>query len=330
MNKEIPVIDIHSHMLLTMSYLKKDLSKRVKSPKFWNPLKNMLDLEKIIDGNYKALVFDIYVPGVFKPFLDYYKDALRQYELLNDFIKRNNSVIALAKNFDDIEKNWNEGKISAIPALEGGHHIGDSIDNIDTFKEKGIFYITLTHFIKNKISGAGTFKYFYRDNGITPFGREVIKKLEEKNIVPDLAHISEEGFYQFLDIYNGPLFISHGAVRAFNDSERNVSDDQLLELGKRDGLMGIIMFPWYLEKRGVFSSAAIWAKTAAHIAELIGPEHVALGSDFDGTIFSVEGVRDASEIQTLRVYLEKEGFTESEIEMIFWKNSYNFMKKYYR
>ena len=327
-DKKIPIIDFHSHMMINMTYLKKDLTKRVKSPGFWNPFKNMLDLQKIKEGNYKVIVFNIYVPGVFGIAVDFYEEALRQFGILEEFVKKNSNDVALVKNYNEIEKNWKEGKISIIPALEGGHHL-DSTESLDIFKDKGIFYITLTHFVKNRISGACTFQFMNKYNGITDFGKAVIKRMEEVNIIPDLAHISEEGFYQFLDLYNGPVFISHGAVRAFNDSERNISDDQILEIGRRDGLMGIIMFPWYLTKRGVFSTAEVWAKTAAHIAELIGPEHVNLGSDFDGEIFSVKGVKDASEIQNLRIYLAKEGFTNEEIEMILWKNSYNFLKKYY-
>ena len=326
---KIPIIDLHSHMLINLSYLKKDLSKKVASPSFWNPLKNQLDLQKIKEGNYKAIVFNIYVPGIFKIAVDFYEDAVRQIEILENFVSENSDDLVLAKNFNDIEKNWDTGKISVVPSLEGGHHIKD-LESLDFFKEKGIFYITLTHFLTNRIAGACTFKFLAKNCGISDFGRDVIRKMEKLNIMPDLAHISDEAFYQFLDIYNGPLFVSHGAVRAFKESERNLSDDQIIEIGERDGLIGIIMFPWYLSKGGVFTSADIWAKTAAHIAELIGPEHVALGSDFDGYIFSVKGVRDASEIQLLRFYLEKAGFSREEREMILWRNSYNFMKKYYR
>ncbi len=325
MSKKIPIFDLHSHMLINLSYLKKNLSRRVKSPALWNPLKNHLDLAKIKEGGYRAIVFDIYVPGIFA--IAYHKQAVYQLKVLEDFINKNSIDLALCKNANDLNKTFKEGKIAVIPAIEGGHTIR-GLEDLDFFKEKGIFYITLTHFIPNRIAKSCTFNWFARRT-FTPFGKKVVKKMEDIGILPDLAHIDEKAFYEFADFYNGPLFVSHGGVRKFHDSPRNLSDDQIKLIGKREGLIGIIMFPWYLNK-SVFGSASIWAKTAAHIASLIGVDHVALGSDFDGYIWSVRGVRDASEIQNLAFYLEKEGFQKDEIRKILWENAYNFVKKWWR
>ncbi len=330
MEGKIPVIDLHSHMLINLHYLKKDLSRRVSSPLFWNPLKNMLDLPKISEGGYRVIVSDVYVPGIFGVFLDYFKDALAQLDTLSHFVEKNNERMVLAKSGKEVVEAVKKGdRIVAVPAIEGGHHIGNSVENLHLFRERGVFYITLTHFVKNRIVGSCSFKFLYRDDGLTSFGREVVREMEKIGIVPDLAHISSKGFFEVASIYNGPLFVSHTGVRAFNDSERNLSDEQIREIGRKDGLIGIIMFPWYLKRGGVFSIARIWAKTAAYISEKIGPEHVAIGTDFDGYIFSVREIRDASMIQKLRRFLEEEGFSREEIEGIFWKNALRFMERYY-
>ncbi len=320
-----PILDLHSHMLINLSYLRKDLSKRVKSPLLWNPLKNHLDLQKIKEGGYKGLVFNIYVPGFMEGL--FHREALRQFRVLEEFVAKNSSDLHYCRNFNDIVKAEEEGKIAVIPAIEGGHVI-KSPDDIALFKEKGTFYLTLTHFIPNRIARSCTFQ-IVPSPLITSLGRKVIKEMEKFGIIPDLAHIAEKAFYKVADFYNGPLFVSHAAVRKFHDSERNLSDKQIKLIGDRDGLIGIIMFPWYLNKT-IFADASIWAKTAAHIANLIGADRVALGSDFDGYIWSVRGVRDASQIQNLRYYLEKEGFTNEEIEKILWKNAYEFLRKYYK
>jgi microsomal dipeptidase-like Zn-dependent dipeptidase len=181
-----------------MFYLKKDLTKRRKPPLFWNPLKSHIDLSRTKDGGVNCLTFAVYVPFHIRS-ENYLKEALKMVNLLEKFTERNRDIVEIAKTVSDIERIIQEGKLAATIAVEGGHILDGKIENLETLKQRGIIYITLTHLHSNNIAES-SFLRLHRARGLTDFGREAVVEMERLGILIDVAHCSEKAFWEILEI----------------------------------------------------------------------------------------------------------------------------------
>ncbi len=317
MHLGLKIWDIHSHALLNMHYLKKDLGKRQKPPLFWNPLRNHIDLIRAKEGGVDCLTFNVYVP--FRTIQKgYFRIALEMIGLLEDFTEKERSRVELAKTTEEVDRIISSGKIAATVAVEGGHILEGKLENLEVLKKKGVIYITLTHFHSNDIAEASFLK-LWRRSGLTDFGKEVIKEMERLGILVDVTHTSERAFWEVLQIANAPVIYSHGGVRGYCKRERNLSDNMIKAIAEKSGVIGITFSPWSLKRWSVFGGTSLFVRTAAHISEVAGVDAVALGSDFDGWIWTLRDVRDISYIWRLvnRLLL---AFNKEEVSKILYGN----------
>ncbi|HSE84174.1 MAG TPA: membrane dipeptidase, partial [Thermodesulfobacteriota bacterium] len=140
----IKIWDIHSHALLPMFYLKRDLAKHSSPPLFWNPLRSHIDLPRIREGGVDCLTFTIYVPFPFYS-RNYFGEAIKMISLLEEFAQRNSDQVEFIKSVHDIEHKVQGNRIAITLAVEGGHVLDGKAENLQVLKEKGVIYITLTH-----------------------------------------------------------------------------------------------------------------------------------------------------------------------------------------
>lgn len=285
----IRIGDLHSHALINMLYLRKDLGKRRKPPLFWNPLRNHIDLPRLREGGVDFQVFTIYVPFGF-PWRTPFLAARAQVRAFEEFIEKNSQSIGHAKTVEDIRSLNAQGKIAALLAVEGGHHLAGRVENLEYFRDKGAIYMTMTHFVDNGVAGA----CFTGNKGLTEFGKEVVTAMERLGIAPDVAHCSEKAFSDVVDRFNGPVFFTHGGVRKFCNVTRNLSDDQVKAIGRKKGLTGVMFHSWYLKRRSLMGGIAQIVDTAKHIRDLVGAGTLCIGSDMDGYIWTVRGIRDVT------------------------------------
>lgn len=315
-----PIADLHSHALLNMVYLRKDLSRRHRPPLLWNPLRNQLDLPRMRQAGVTLQVFTVYVPFRF-PFRTYWESLRRMIDVFKRFIETNADAIGHARSFTEIESLNQSGRIAAVLAVEGGHVLEGKMENLELLAEEGVLYLTLTHFRDNEICGAA----WGTQGGLTDFGRDVIRSLPGTRVFPDLAHASERSLFEVLDIYSGPVLWSHGGVRKFADSARNLSDDQIRAIAGTGGLIGIFLHPWFLKRPSLRGGPACVKDTFTHLRELAGPERICLGTDFDGYILSIRGVRDVTGLPGLLDTLEPE-IGEENTARLAWENLYRFLR----
>ncbi|HEX3036289.1 MAG TPA: membrane dipeptidase [Thermodesulfobacteriota bacterium] len=288
----IKIWDIHSHALLPMFYLKRDLAKRSPPPLFWNPLRSHIDLPRIKQGGVDCLTFTIYVPFPFCS-KNYFEEALKMISLLEGFTEKNGDAVELVKSVHGIEHTIRSNRIAVTLAVEGGHILDGKLGNLEVLKERGIIYITLTHLHSNNIAESSFLKLFEK-KGLTCFGKEVIKEMERLGILIDVTHCSERAFWEVLETVDSPIIYSHGGVRRYCDIERNLSDAQIKAIAERGGVIGIMCSPWYLKKWNLLGGIKLFTKTVEYIAEVGGINSVAIGSDFDGWIWTLRGLRDIS------------------------------------
>ena len=290
-----------------------------------------IDLEKMRQGDYMAQCFAMFVPySVENPF----ETCMGMIDRFYEEMDAHQDVIGIAKNYDDLVKNQKEGKMSAILTIEEGGVTKGNLAYLRDFYRLGVRMITLNW---NFVNGVGhpnftmpedksqkpDFKTPNTKDGLTPYGIEMVKEMNRLGIIIDVSHLSDAGFYDVLKYTTGPFVASHSNARAVCPHVRNLTDDMIRELAKRGGVTGINYCADFLReaKEGEknFSYIADMVKHIQHIVEVGGIDCVGLGSDFDGIEQNLE-MKDASYLPQLAQALKDAGFSEEDIEKIFYKN----------
>ena len=200
--------------------------------------------------------------------------------------------------------------LATLLAVEGLHALEGDAANVDTLVDAGYRMMSLTHLHDNALGGSNT---GIEKGGLTAFGATVLDRMIEQNVTIDLAHSSEALIDDVLDRTEGPVVVSHTGVRATCDSPRNLSDRHIEAIAAQGGVIGVGVW----ERAVCGDSLAATARAMRHVADLVGVEHVALGTDFDGTV-SVPV--DAAGLPHLTGVLLQEGFTPDDISKIMGGN----------
>jgi membrane dipeptidase len=265
--------------------------------------------------------------------------------------------IELATNSADIQRIVKAGKISAFLTIEGGHQIDDDLRVLRMYYKLGIRSMTLTHFRNNNWADSSTDTPAH--NGLTDFGKEVVREMNRLGMLVDVSHVSDKTFYDALAVTSKPVIVSHSSMRAISDIPRNVTDDMLRALAKNGGVIGINFGEGFINPKDAealraaiktLSSAPTLfgkelddyankdarneieahTKVAAtiddvvahidHAVKIAGIDHVGIGSDFDGITGPPNGLEDVSKMPSLIAALLKHGFTDRDIKKIFGEN----------
>lgn len=250
------------------------------------------------------------------------KRALHQCNALYGFAEKSNGQFRVITNkkelqqfIADREKNYQ--LTSGMLGIEGAHCLENDLNNLDEFYKAGVRYIGLAHFFDNEWAGSahGMIK-----GGLTQKGIELIKKMDSLHIIIDLAHSSQQTISDVFKYHNGPLLVSHTGVKGICNNQRNLSDEQLIEIGKHNSLVGVGL--WETAVCG--KDAAATAKTIKYVADKIGIDKVALGSDWDG---AYEMHFDVTGTPLIVAELLKLGFTRTDVEKIMGGNIRDFFLK---
>ncbi len=217
-----------------------------------------------------------------------------------------------------------EDHITGILTIEEGGAIQGDMEKLIHFYNRGVRSIVLTWNYENEI-GYPNYKYTYKDKGLKPFGIEVVKKMNELGMIVDVSHLSDGGFWDCIKYSNKPIIASHSNARAVHDHARNLTDEMILALRDKGGVMGINFYSGFLDGTNLSKVSSI-VKHIKHIRDLAGIDVIALGTDYDGINCELE-IEDMSKIDMLRKALEEEGFTAEEIDKIFYKNAMRVYKE---
>jgi membrane dipeptidase len=195
--------------------------------------------------------------------------------------------------------------------IEGAHALEGDLNNIDVFFAHGIRMMSPSHFFDNDIGGSA---HGVDKGGLTAKGAEMIKRMQAKSMIVDLAHASSPTIKDVLAISTRPVVVSHTGVKGTCDNTRNLSDDELIGVAKTGGVIGI----GYWEQATCGTDAKAVARAIRYTANLVGVEHVSLGSDFDG---AVAAPFDTTGLILITDALIEQGFTDDEIRMIMGGNA---------
>jgi membrane dipeptidase len=207
-------------------------------------------------------------------------------------------------------RNREPGITAGFLGIEGAHALDGNLANIDVLFDAGFRMMAPTHFFDNDIGGSA---HGANKGGLTDKGREMIKRMEAKRMIVDLAHASPRTIDDVLAIATRPILVSHTGVKGTCDNNRNLSDEHLKRIAATGGVIGI----GYWATATCGTDARAIGRAIRYTANLIGVEHVGLGSDYDGAItapFDTTGLVEITDA------LIAEGFTDAEIEMIMGGN----------
>ena len=213
------------------------------------------------------------------------------------------------------------GKKYAFLAVEGMDAVGDDLGAIDRYGDLGVRIGMLTWNGENLLAtGAGGDPY----SGLTELGRRAVRRMEERNILVDVSHLNDGGFRDVMKTAEGPVIASHSNCRALCDVRRNLTDDQLRAIRDTGGIVGLNVHHAFVHADRERQTAEMLACHAAHMAEVMGVEHVACGFDFCEYFGpgneGADGLENCSQIRNLFYWLEKLGMNERERNMIAREN----------
>lgn len=282
-----------------------------------------VDIKKLKEGKALAQVFAHFIE------LDLVKNPYEEFiKMYNNFIKElseNKDSIEVVRNLKELEEVNSLGKIGAFLSIEEGEVLEGKVERVQELYDMGIRFITLTWNFKNSI-GYPNAGYKYKDMGLTERGKEIVQEMERVGIIPDCSHLSDGGFYDLVNICKKPFIATHSNSRVITDHSRNLTDDMIVKLANKGGVMGLNFCGPFLgsEKVPTINSMIAHLK---HIKNVGGIDVLALGTDFDGIENEVE-ISNIGEIGKLRDALLKEGFTNIEIDKIYYGNVKRVLKEW--
>ncbi len=297
------IIDMHCD---TLYELNKHRDKRLRQ----NDL--MIDLEKMGKSDYLCQNFGIYTNLQSQyDALDHVMDCI---DLFYNEIEANSDLIAPARNKADIVENFHNGKMSGMLTLEEGDVIHEDLAILRNYYRLGVRMIALSHNLENNLTSPHT-----THKGLSKFGRAYVQEMERIGMIIDVSHMSDECFYDVLEMTTKPFVASHSNARTITNNSRNMSDDMIVKLAERGGVMGINFYAPFLNSRASTSRVQDMVKHILYIKDLAGIDCIGLGTDFDGIDCKLE-LKHAGEMKKLESALRKAGLTEKEVEKIFYKN----------
>ncbi len=328
------VIDMHCDTISRLLNLQDEGSKETLRQNTGH-----LDLLRMKQGGYLLQNFALFVE--LDRDQDPWERVCRLYRLYREELKKNSDLIAPVLRFSDIEKNRSEGKLSAMLTVEEGAVCGGDIQKLRQLYDMGVRMLTLTWNFPNELgypnfdrelgkhareSQSAFEAYFHtpdEKNGLTGRGREFVAEMEKLGMIPDVSHLSDAGFYDVLEVTKKPFVASHSDARAVSPCVRNLTDDMIRKLAERGGVMGLNYCADFLEEVpfGEKNPGTIEAvvRHARYIADVGGIEVIGLGSDFDG-IDTHEELPGVQSMEKLWCALQRAGFTEGQLDKIFYEN----------
>jgi membrane dipeptidase len=195
-----------------------------------------VDIPRMREGGMNAIFFSIWIDGRITgpPAVE---KALDQIDAVRENVKKYSKDMVLARTADDVRRAHAQGKIAALMGVEGGHMIGNDIRVLRIFADLGVRYMTLTHFYNDEWADSSTDKPAH--NGLTDFGKDIVREMNRQGIVVDISHVSDKTFYDALEVSKAPLLASHSSCRALCNHVRDMSDDMIKALAAKGGVIQI-------------------------------------------------------------------------------------------
>lgn len=314
-----------------------------------------IDLPRMKKGGLNALFFSIYMSGNItgpKAVNDSLERIAAVHKLAQDMPDR----VALCVTASQVRQAHRRGRIAALMGMEGGHMINNSLPVLRMYAELGVRYLTLTHSVNTDWADSSGDQP--KHNGLTAFGKQVVRELNRLGVMVDISHVADKTFWDALEVSRAPMIASHSSCRAISGHARNMTDDMIKALAAKGGVIQINyldqfidndLFEYSRRSRTLMAELtqkypgrenaekrreevakqfgprpkASWERIIDHIdhaVKLAGVDHVGLGSDFDGGSMPV-GMEDVTQLPRITEALLRKGYSRTDIRKILGENT---------
>jgi len=345
--KKYMIIDTHLDVPYRLKKKMEDISERTAEGNF--------DYLRAKKGGLDVAFMAVYVPAEYEETGDAYKFADETIDMIEGFARTWPNKFVMARSVTDVKKQFGWGGVSLAIGIENGSCLEGNLANLKHFHDRGISYITLAHSKANHICDS-SFDPERKWNGLSPFGKKVVSEMNRLGMIVDVSHVSDDTFYQIIELSKAPVVATHSSCRHFTPNyERNMSDEMIKLLAKKGGVIQINFGSMFIgrkvnqemndlkkrmddyieahnlegqEKEDYIEQykrehklqkvhVSDVASHIEHVIELVGIDYVGLGSDFDGVGDNLpEGLEDASRYPNLIYELLKKGRSEEDIRKI--------------
>ena len=355
------VLDTHDDT--TQRFFTKDFDLGKRNPD------GHIDIPRMREGGMNAIFFSIWIDGRIMGAPAVQK-ALDQIDAVHENVIKYSKDMVFCRTAEEVRRAHSQGKIAALIGVEGGHMIGNDIRVLRMFGDLGVRYMTLSHFYNDEWADSSTDKPVH--NGLTDFGKDIVREMNRQGIMVDISHVSDKTFYDALEVSKAPLIASHSSCRALCDHPRDMSDDMIKALAAKGGVIQINYEKSFIDQAykdasekamgGVVGQLnqfekdcnndqecvnrkladvqkqliadgklphVSWERIIDHIdhaVKLVGPEHVGLGSDFDGATMP-EGMDDCTHLPRITEALMRKGYKDADIRKILGENLLRVMEQ---
>jgi len=304
------VIDLHNDILEKMVF---DTSYHLRDLHNYNHT----DIPRLKEGGVDIQFFAVWVdPSEFPDSL-YFNQSQVMLNIFNNEMEMNPDEIVQANNLSEALNIIDEGNIAAVIGVEGGHTIENDLENLRTLYDEGMRYMTITW--NNSTDWAISAQDPLTTTvGLSDFGKEVIRTMDSLGVIIDVSHTGIKTIEDILQVTTNPIIATHSNARALRNHYRNLSDEQIIAIANTGGVIGVCFYPPFLGTGSVSINTVI--QHINYIVNLVGIDHVAIGSDFDGIGTVPSGLEDVSKFPDLTLKLIEQGYSNSDVEKILGGN----------
>lgn len=285
----------------------------------------LVDLHKMTEGHLDATIMVAYLQQKERDaesLLNATAKANRILTQIEEMVDANCTAVDIAYTPDDIARLKHSGKKAIMLGIENGYAVGKDLSNVEKFRKRGVVYMTLCHNGDNDICDSA--KGNAEHGGLSQFGAEVILEMNRVGMMVDLSHAAESSFYDALEISTMPIVCSHSSAKALCNHPRNLTDEQMKALAKSGGVAQVTFYNGFLKAEGQ-ATILDAIEHLNHMVNVMGIEHVGIGTDFDGD-GGIPGCASASELINFTRRLLLERYSEGDIQLIWGGNFMRVMR----
>ncbi len=325
-----------------------DTTQRLMDPRFNladHSADGHVDIPRLREGGVDAVFFAVWAPGPVEPGAGL-AAARAQISRIHEVISSHPDDLMAARSARDVRRAKADGRIAVLIAVEGGYLIEDSLDVLREYHRSGASYLTLTHsFHTSWADSSGVHESLTpRHGGLTEFGKDVVRELNRLGMMVDISHVSDETFRDVMETTSAPVIASHSSCRAVAAHRRNLSDEMIKAVAESGGVVQINFASLFVDGNHPPVTREMieqWWATGGrhkqpisthvtplrvlvdhfdHALKLVGPEHVGIGSDFDGVPALPADMEDCSKLPNLTAELLRRGHDQADLTRMLGEN----------
>lgn len=310
-------VDLHVDSIIQQRLFGYDVRTRHRrgirgQPLFWHA-----DIPRMVEAGYRGAFMGIhYYPWESERG---WRELRAQIAYLDEIAAADERTVRI-RSTEDWDRARHQDRLGLIPGVEGAHMLNARIERVTDLAELSVAYLTLTHFSANSAATPSIGRGANEREGLTAFGRRLVRELNRHEIAVDVAHVNTPGVVEACQVSEAPVLCTHTGVKGVFDAPRNISDSEIDAIADTGGVIGIVFAPLFLAGKWR-ADTEVALDHFEYVIDRVGVEHVALGSDYDGWLPTIlSDHRDCGDMPRIAEGLRRRGYSEDEVDGIVTDN----------